>query len=268
MAGSSWENGEPVRRRYPWKLGATSFVLPAPVEENVQYLAGRVDDVQLLFFESSWQARLPYTIDMDVLSGFLGEHSYTVHLPLDLQLGAEDTSYRLKCVDEICRIVAACESLHPVAFDLHLNREKNINEITWQTNCRDSLLVLQGRLGATWAKLCIENIDYDFGFIAKVVAECGAKVCVDFGHLHHFGFNDGDSFAKYDVQHIHLHGVVDGRDHQPLKSSDIPFLQRLGQDMVDNDYGGVVTLELYKAEWLAESLDVLERAWADFGLKD
>ncbi len=252
-----------MRGVYPWKIGATSFILPASVEENVRYLAGKVDDVQLLFFESSWQARLPSPIDVDCLAQFSSMHSYTVHLPLDLRLGAQDGALRMRGVEEICRIVEVCDCLNPVAYDLHLNREGKMSEVTWHNHCTESLRVLQERLGSAWDKLCVENIDYDFALVAEVVATCEVKVCVDFGHLHHFGFADEHCFATYDIQHIHLHGVQDGKDHQPLLDADIPFLQRLGQEMVAFNYTGVVTLEVYKSEWLSESLDVLKQAWDD-----
>jgi sugar phosphate isomerase/epimerase len=256
----------PCRQKYPWKLGATSFVIPASVEENVQFLAGMVDDIQLLFFESSWKAQLPHAVDVEHLARLAGEHghSYTVHLPLDLQLGSPDATIRQRGMDEICRIVEQCHTLEPQAYDLHLNRETHLDDEQWCTLCLESLLALQGRLGSTWDTLCVENVDYDFGLIADVVQQCGLGVCVDFGHLHHHQFSAENWFSTHGVNHVHLHGVTHERDHQPLCLEDIPFLQRLAQDMVDHSYGKVVTLELYKADALAKSLAIVHRAWQSF----
>ncbi len=256
----------PRRQKYPWKLGATSFVLPASLEDNVRFLAGIVDDIQLLFFESSWNAQLPHGVDVDLLARLAGEHghSYTVHLPLDLQLGSSEAAIRQRGVDEICRIVEQCRGLEPQAYDLHLNREPDLVDEQWRSFCHDSLLALRDRLGPMWHTLCVENIDYDFELVAEVVQHCNVGVCVDFGHLHHHQFAAENWFSAHGVHHVHLHGVTRERDHQPLCRDDIPFLQRLARDMVDHSYGKVVTLELYKADALAKSLDMVHRAWQSF----
>lgn len=247
-------------------MGATSFVIPDSVEKNVRFLAGKVDDVQLLFFESAWQARLPHEIDMNLLADLAAVHglSYTVHLPLDLQLGSRDANLRSRCIDEICRIARICAPLSPLSYDLHLNQGQ---DQYWQEHCLQSLFELKERLGDVWNRLCVENIDYDFGLAAGIVEESRVKVCADFGHLHHQGFADDYYFREYDIAHVHLHGVSGGCDHQPLVENDSAFLKRLAQDMAAHKYDGVVTLELYKSEWLAQSLAILDRVWANFRLE-
>jgi sugar phosphate isomerase/epimerase len=259
-----------VKGRFPWKIGATSFVIPATVEENVRFLAGKVDDIQLLFFESSWQARLPHTIDMNVLCDLADQygHSYTVHLPLDLQLGADDPGLREQSIAEICRIAERCQGMSPLAYDLHLNQEEGLEPESWCDLCAQSVAVLQERLGGIGCRLCVENIDYDFGLLADFFKQCNMRVCADFGHLHHQGFACDDFFRDHDIGHVHLHGVAGGRDHQALGVDDIPFLKKMAQDMAAYEYDGVVTLELYNAKLLAESLAVLEQGWADFVVKN
>lgn len=255
-----------MRGHYPWKIGATSFVIPASVEDNVRFLAGKVDDIQLLFFESSWQARLPHHIDINLLADLAQEHghSYTVHLPLDLQLGSADRSLRLKAVAEIERITSLCNDLAPEAYDVHCNLEPDLEAAAWSDYCLESFVLLQKRLGKMWRLLCIENINYDFGLIAETVQRSASKVCVDFGHLHHQGFEDNQFFSRFDIGHVHLHGVDSGHDHRALTADDRPFLRRLAQEMKAHDYGGVVSLELYKADWLAESLRIVDQAWSEF----
>ncbi len=256
------------RKRYPWRLGATSFVLPATVEDNVEFLAGKVDDIQLLFFESAWKAKLPNDIDLPRLAGLALEHghSYTLHLPLDLQLGSAENELRQRGVDEICRLVDLCQDLTPMAYDLHLNRELDLPEDQWLDNVLQSLGDVKKRLGEEWQKVAVENIEYDFRSIDGLLIRCQGRVCADFGHLHHQQFPDHNWFTTYDVNHVHLHGVSDGRDHQPLTPADIPFLQRLAAEMVAYDYGNVVTLELYKVEALAASFAVIDQAWREFSL--
>ena len=255
-----------MRGRYPWKVGATSFVLPDSVEANVRHLAGAVDDIQLLYFESAWQARLPHYIDMNQLAALALEHghSYTVHLPLDLRLGATDHVVREQSVAEICRIVGECQTLSPVAYDLHLNREASQTDAEWCRLCGHSLALLRAELAEAWSRIYVENIDYDFQLVTPILKESGVGVCVDFGHVHHFGFADTGMMCRYKVGHIHLHGCADGRDHQPLSEADIPFLQRLAHEMVAHEYNGVVTLEVYKSKWLSSSLEIVDQAWSEF----
>lgn len=71
-----------------WKLAAPSFVLPAHIAENARFLAGRVDEIALCFFET--RACLAYT-RADVppeLASLTGRNGsalrWHVHLPVDL----------------------------------------------------------------------------------------------------------------------------------------------------------------------------------------
>ena len=41
-----------IKGAFPFRIGATSYVLAADMLTNVRYLADRVDDIELLVFES------------------------------------------------------------------------------------------------------------------------------------------------------------------------------------------------------------------------
>lgn len=252
---------------YPWRVGATSFVLPAGVEENVAFLADKVDDIQLLFFESSSQSLLPHHVNMPLLAAKAVEHdvSYTIHLPSDIRAGANSAKRRQDGVDEIARLFEELLPLDPLAFDLHLAAEKELSRGQWQENVSKFLKLLQKNLGRESCRLAIENIDYPFSDIKEVVVDHGFSLCLDFGHA--LFYDDEPKQLLKDIakaKHIHYHGIVDGKDHQALGQSQSAFSRKLGSQLLACNYTGVVTLELYHQEKLRDSLLQLHADWQDW----
>ena len=207
------------KKRFPWRLGATSCVLPADIMTNVRQLAPLVDDVQLLFFESAAKSRLPQPLDVQELRDLAGEHdlSYTVHLPTDLALGASAREERQAGIEEILRLMARLSPLGPRSFDLHLVREPELPEAAWLDNLAAGLRELAGALGGEKRLVGVENIEYPYGLVAPLVAEFGFSVCLDLGHLVHYGHDLEEGLALLPrAGHLHCHGVQEGRDHQAL----------------------------------------------------
>lgn len=255
----------PEAPSYPWLLGTTSFVLPAGVEENVRVLAGQVDAVQLLFFESRVNSHLAHQVDVNLLARLADDHAlaYTVHLPLDLELGSHDKVVRRQGVDEVCRLLEELAPLSPRAFDLHLRPAPDVERVAWQANLAESLQSLATRCGEWRSKIGIENIGYDFALVEEVVRESGFGICVDFGHRLRYNQRT-DFWALPHWRHIHLHGAKPGRDHLPFQDKDIDFLHNLGHALQREEYRGVVTLELYDATQVRDSLATLHQAWQPF----
>jgi len=249
----------------PWRLGATSCVLPADIMTNVRQLAPLVDDVQLLFFESAAKSRLPQPLDVQVLRDLAEEHdlTYTVHLPTDLALGAASKAERQEGIGEILRLMAQLAPLGPQSFDLHLMREPDLPDGVWLDNLTASLEELSAVLGQEKRLVGVENIEYPFGLVAPLVAEYGFDVCLDLGHLVHYGHDLEEGFELLPrVRHLHYHGVQDGKDHQGLH--DAEQARMLGKRLIEAGYDGVVTLEMYSLEKLKASLVLLDEAWQPF----
>ncbi|MGV1099968.1 cobamide remodeling phosphodiesterase CbiR [Thiovibrio sp. JS02] len=256
----------PGKGRYPWRLGATSFVVPADMTSNVRILAPLVDDVQLLFFESATNARLPQEMDCAVLAGLQREHglSYTVHLPIDIRLGAAERGLRQQGIGEICRLMAALAPLVPSCYDLHLVREEELPVAEWLDHLDNGLEELASRLGAEKKLVAVENIEYPYGLVAALVAGHGFGHCLDWGHLHRHGHDRREALARLgQVRHLHYHGVQGKKDHQAL--ADAGEALRLGEALAAADFQGVVTLELYSLAGLEASLAMLGEAWQPFG---
>lgn len=255
-----------LKGHLPWRLGATSYVMPGDILDNVRNLAPVVDDVQLLFFESRRNERLPQVLACSELDSLAKAHAltYTVHLPTDIRLGAAEPEVRQQGIDEIFYRMEILAGLQPLSFDLHLCQEKLSRE-HWLANLDLSLTALAARLGESRKLVAIENIDYSLALILPLVQAHGFSICLDFGHLKRYGHDQALAYTCLpEAGHLHLHGVSSGRDHLALTEETDPEVGKLTKRLVDARFQGVVTLELYDQDLLTASLAFLGKAWADF----
>jgi hypothetical protein len=82
-------------KKTPFRIGTTSYIIPADILPNAAYLAGKVDDVELVLFEvEEGGGNLPDENTLAQLADIARRNdlTYTVHLPLDLRLGDDDLS--------------------------------------------------------------------------------------------------------------------------------------------------------------------------------
>jgi sugar phosphate isomerase/epimerase len=82
-----------VKPIFPFRIGTTSYIIPDEIIPNVRYLAGLVDDIELVLFEvDEGPNNLPDAAAIKELQSLAARHqlTYTVHLPLDLQLAGAD----------------------------------------------------------------------------------------------------------------------------------------------------------------------------------
>ena len=72
-----------------FRLGTTSYIIPDEILPNVRFLAGKVQDVELVLFEvDDGQNNLPDPQTIQTLweLSHKQDMSYTVHLPLDSEV--------------------------------------------------------------------------------------------------------------------------------------------------------------------------------------
>ncbi|MEA2084560.1 MAG: cobamide remodeling phosphodiesterase CbiR [Thermodesulfobacteriota bacterium] len=254
-----------IKHCYNWRVGATSFVVPADMMFNVRLLADMVDNVQLLFFESHENSSLEHPVDIPGLSQVAREHdlTYTVHLPSDLHLGATDFNQRQHAIDQIVRLVTELDCLAPKCYDLHLLQENGLSDSKWLDNLDASLNKLSCKMGSAGRLIGIENLDYQFDPVASLASRHGFSVSLDIGHALRFQ-HGWEYLMKYvlNAAHIHYHGVVEGKDHLALPAAQDRITKQLGMKLEKVDFNGVVTLEVYSLDFLKESIGVIERVWA------
>lgn len=256
---------------YPFRLGTTSYIIPDEIIPNVRHLAGKVDDIELVLFESDEFSNLPTREDMDTLIALASEYgmTYSVHLPLDVYLGNPDKAERVRSVGKCRRIVDIVRDLPKSAFVLHFEAGEGIdvNDLPdderkrLRQSLRDSAAMLLDGCGEPASMFCIENLNYPFEIVWPVVEAFGFSVTLDVGHLEYYGFPTAGYLDRYldRARVLHMHGSTGGKDHKSLACMDrsalamvVSALRRCGGDPK------VFTLEIFSEEDLASSIKALE----------
>lgn len=272
---SSLDLPQNLKGRYPLRLGTTSFIHPASWAENADRLAPYVDEVELLFFESQNPGSLPDTAELDRLAEIATDQvlTYTVHLPVDVDLGDPDRAKRRIAANTLSAIYHQTAHLPVTSYTLHLayppEAPRHSDDVRrWQANTHAGLLDLLAA-GVAPQTLSIETLDYPFAWAAPLVEALDLRVCLDIGHLIIYAYgpspNDAistalDSYLPRTTV-VHLHGVSDGKDHRPLDCLDATLLSFIVERLRQSYYAGSLSLEVFGLEALQRSLACFETAW-------
>ncbi len=250
----------------PCRLGTTSYIIPDDILPNLRFLSDRVDDVELVLFESDEYSNLPSQADVKEMAKISEGSglSFTVHLPLDAWPGSIDENIRKNSMEKWFRVMDLMASLDPFAWIVHLNDAPS-NNITalpdWQNQCGKSLDDLTNRTDSSL--LCIETLGYDYNWVWPMVEEKKCAVCLDIGHLVLNGYDVSaycDAWLKH-ARVLHVHGVNQaGRDHVDLSHMDHELLRYLMMRLKnENTIPRVMTLEIFSQNDFEKSVYVLER---------
>jgi sugar phosphate isomerase/epimerase len=254
-------------KNFPFRLGTTSYIIPADILPNAHYLAGKVRDIELILFEvDDGHNNLPSVEVIDELKriGDQFDLSYTVHLPLDLKLG-DDGSEQDQSLVKARRVIDCTRGLDPWAYVLHLDG-KSVRTSTdaerihrWQDQSVRALEIVSAWAGGA-EKLAVENLEtYPLGFIQPVLDRIPVSRCVDIGHL----WLDGHDPIAYlqnallRTRVIHMHGIAE-RDHRSLSFIPREKVQVVWDELLRLRYQGVLTLEIFSEEDFLSSLRVIE----------
>jgi sugar phosphate isomerase/epimerase len=254
---------------YPFRLGTTSYIIPADILPNAQYLANKVQDIELVLFEvDDGPNNLPSADVIDELITLAEQHqlTYTVHLPLDLRLGANGDEQHVSLI-KARKVIERTRALQPWAYVMHLDGREVKDQPTpealqqWQAHTRRAL-----ELVAEWAggydRLAVENLEtYPLDFIAPVIDQLPVSRCVDIGHL----WLDGHDPVPYlrealpRTRVIHLHGLAE-RDHKSLAHMPREKIDAVLAFLLNEKYSGVLTLEIFGEKDFQSSMMVLEQS--------
>jgi sugar phosphate isomerase/epimerase len=251
---------------FPFRLGTTSYIIPDDILPNVHYLAGKVQDIELILFEvDDGPNNLPEPEVIAELSQLAKAHdlTYTVHLPLDLKLG-DDGSEGDQSLVKAKRVIDCTQALAPWAYVLHLDgkavRTSTDAELIahWQEQSVRALKIVAGWAGGA-QNLAVENLEtYPLDFIQPVLDRIPVSRCVDIGHL----WLDGHDPIPYlqaalpRTRVVHLHGLAD-RDHRSLAFMPLEKVRVVWDELVRAGYAGVLTLEIFSEDDFISSLEVI-----------
>jgi sugar phosphate isomerase/epimerase len=270
----------------PFRIGTTSFIYPdarprAPLAAaetaagswlaNVERLAGRVDDIEILLFE---HGSGPGAEEIAALAAWKmrADLTYTVHTPLDVSLASESAELRARSIDRVCAAIELARPLAPEGYIVHVylgDREGDTgpaDRAAWRRRAAASLEAIIAR-GVAARELCIETLDYDFAYIEPVVDALGLSVAIDLGHLDRDGRGERDLVTRnlHRTRAIQWHGVDPaGRDHRSL--AHYPAAKaRWIIDVLRERYRGVVTLEVFREADFESSLALIHALVRDAG---
>lgn len=254
---------------FPFRLGATSFVFPDDVLPNVEALAEHVDDIEILSFESADVSPLPARDTLANLCDLARRHelSYTVHLPLDADIGSLEAGQRADSTAKILTVMRHMEILRPIAFILHCPIAGNTarhwqqHASAWRSALARSLDALAAA-GVDTSQLCVETLDYPIDWIADLVTEHGLSICLDIGHLLLHDLPVEPIVRRYGqrIRVVHMHGIEDGKDHCAVSDVDACTREMIfSAPTHDGVPARVVTIEVFNRTALVESLGCLSR---------
>jgi hypothetical protein len=243
-----------LKGRFPFRIGATSFVLHADIVTNIRALAPLVDDIEVVVFESDEVSPLPDDATLYLKRRAAEEHgvTYTIHLPLDVHLASSDHAERERAAATCERVIRRMRAVDPFAYIAHVTGGDD-------AAARESLAVLAGAAG-DGARICVENLAAPTDALAQLATDAGVSLCFDGGHAVVDGWG-ADECAEWRGRNLsalrvlHVHGVADGKDHR-----DASFLAEgmLGK-IVRALSGGmsqprVLTLEVFSEAAFARSV--------------
>jgi sugar phosphate isomerase/epimerase len=254
---------------FPFRLGTTSYIVPDDILPNVRWLAGQVRDVELVLFDvDDGASNLPDQLVLSELTHLAQQHdlSYTVHLPLDIRLGDNGETGHVSML-KARRVIECTRHLDPFAYVLHLDGSHLKDYVGtpqydhWVNQAVRALSLLTEWAGGA-ERLAVENLEhYPFSFWDPVFERSAVSRCLDVGHLWLDGLNAGailkDHLPRTRV--VHLHGI-DGRDHKSLAAMPLEKIGHVLDILCEQQYCGVVTLEVFNQADFESSMDVMQKA--------
>jgi sugar phosphate isomerase/epimerase len=258
-----------TRKKYPFKLGTTSYILPDDILPNVKYLTPLVDDIELVLFESPDFSNIPSVAQVEQFREYAVQNGcgYTVHLPIDRKAGSDDPAERKLFCETAISIIERTSILEPRAWVLHcegiISNASPQEVVSWQQRSIETVKILSG-IVANPSGIVVENLSYPAEWNFDIVNNCKCKYCLDVGHLWLRGDKNWEEHCLKmlpDTNVVHLHGVCDGKDHVSLHKGNKDACMHFVRQLKSLHYTGIVTLEIFSRNDLFESLCLFETLW-------
>ncbi len=262
------ENCMNCKNAFPFSLGCTSYVLPDEILPNIAFMADKVDDIELVLFESNEWSNLPDKEAVSSMQQIADKHdiTYSVHFPIDCRAGADNEAERKRFFNRVTEIIRLTYKLPISGYLLHLeglNDENDAEKVDfWRVVTGEFCVRLTETITFDPQLLCIENLDYAPELHRQLIERHSFSHCIDLGHLWISGADWQDHMRQVieKTRIIHLHGVAEGKDHRSLAVH--AYKEQLQQLIsILEKYSGVVTLEVFGENDTFSSLIYFEELW-------
>lgn len=258
------------------RIGTTSFIHPGSWLENVQRLAPRFDDIEILFFEADGVGAFPTPAECRELMREKLAHglTYSLHTPLAASLASDDEGRRRAGIDSVLAALDVARAFAPENVVVHVyHGDAEHSDVRpsdlgrWRARAAASLSAIVDS-GVPAERLCVELLDYDYALIEPVVNDLGLSVALDVGHLVRDGLDELAVLERLwpRTRIVQWHGTdASGRDHRSLEHYPLERGRALLRALAERDYAGVLTLEVFRAPDLERSCEVLASLLAERG---
>lgn len=243
------------------KIGTTSYIYPDNIIPNVGKLVSLIDDIELVLFEGKEYSNLPQQVDVSTLRNISEETglSYTVHLPIDIDICSKDAEFRRFSLKRMIEIMKLTSPLNPRACILHLPRREVESEEMWALRTARSLSEIFMEFGNE--NICIENLSYPIKHVTPIIEEFDFKLCLDISHslkcLDNWEEIFDNNFGRIKV--IHFYGPeTEGEGHTGLQKAERSFVKSVIDKILSSNYSELLTLEVFGTEDFFESKKILE----------
>lgn len=257
--------------KYPFRLGTTSYIIPDNIIPNARYLANKVDDIQLILFQSE-DISLPANEDIKTLKKIATDNnlSYSIHFPLDTILGA-DEPLRTESVEKHIEIINITLPLDPSVYIVHFNADDKDHQTgapsdnmpRWLTNNRRSMEEILKATRVPASKFCIETLSFPLNIVDDTINDLGLSVCLDIGHLLINNFSVQDHLDRYldKTKSIHLHGTSGKNDHLDLSHLDPATLDLVLTTIANRSIN--LTVEVFNEPDFLKSMEVITHLYQE-----
>jgi adenosylcobinamide kinase/adenosylcobinamide-phosphate guanylyltransferase len=247
-------------KKFPFRIGAPSYIMPGGYIENVTYLMDKVDDIQLLVYDFLPDDPL-FKEETQMTLSYLAKETdltYSIHMPVKPKL-FDDLKKQL---DITCYIIERLNRLKISSYTFHYDLTEGVK---WENLKQDEVHKINSLyirfFDAVKKKfpgidIALENMETPLSALDKVVSQCGISYCIDIGHLleNQMDLSEiGPRLSKASV--IHLHGCekVEGKycNHR-LISYHREIFKLL------ESFRGILTIENYHMVLFNRSMKILE----------
>ncbi len=244
---------------FPFKIAAPSYLIPTGYIENVSYLVGKVDDVQLLLFDSIPDDPLFHNDTIRTLN-FLAQGAnmtYSAHMPVRPKIFDQfeqriESTYSI--IQKVLPLSISCFTFHydlPDGKKWNSLTEKEITEI-------DELYIrffLKIRERFPQVNLALENTETPLSALDSVVQKTGISYCMDIGHLLVQGWDISEIRPRLkNTSVIHLHGW-ETMESKKIDHRVILYNRDIFQML--EEFKGILTIENYHPIYFEKSMSVL-----------
>ncbi len=223
-------------------ISSPSYIIPGTYAENVIFADKNLSDLsgmELLFFFFDDETEKLFINERKVIEKYKQRFKFTVHLPDDIKPENER--------------ILDMTSEFAIGFVVH--PPENITD--------EKISLLKKWISDYGNRFYIENLigRSAFSLIDRMddLPGYNPKLCLDTGHLLLNNQNPTEYFNRHftNISEIHLHGVIDNKDHEPFNGNESWFLEMIP---LLKRFNGIINLELFNYEQIKSSLSILKKS--------